>query len=240
MATDKSKSKRWFPLESNPSVMNQYVQKMGFPIQEYSFCDVLSTEDWALSMVPTPVKAVIMLYPIKDHTEEYSKAEEERIIKDSQIVSDSVYYMHQTVGNACGTVGILHAIGNMRQQITFDPTCYLSRFFAATESKSPSEIAVYLEQDNEMEECHTSAADAGQSDQLESVDDPINTHFVCFSVVDNHLYELDGRKKFPINHGPSSEATLLNDACRVIQQFMQRDPEEVRFTILALTKTQVD
>ncbi len=57
---------------------------------------------------------------------------------------------------------------------------------------------------------------------------------VCVSHVDGHLYELDGRKQFPINHGVTSAATLLPDTCRVIQQFMARDPEEVRFTIVAL------
>ena len=30
----------------------------------------------------------------------------------SQEVSKSVYFMKQTVGNACGTVGILHSIAN--------------------------------------------------------------------------------------------------------------------------------
>lgn len=47
----------------------------------------------------------------------------------------------------------------------------------------------------------------------------------------------DGRKAFPINHGPSSADTLLEDACKVIRQFMERDPEEVKFTIVALAKT---
>lgn len=32
----------------------------------------------------------------------------------------------------------------------------------------------------------------------------------------------------------------LQDACRVIQEFMARDEGEVRFTILALAKTQSD
>ncbi|KAG7376979.1 hypothetical protein PHYPSEUDO_012357 [Phytophthora pseudosyringae] len=36
---------------------------MGFPANEFRFCDVLSTEDSALAMVPSSVVAVILLYP---------------------------------------------------------------------------------------------------------------------------------------------------------------------------------
>uniref|UniRef100_K3WN15 Ubiquitin carboxyl-terminal hydrolase n=1 Tax=Globisporangium ultimum (strain ATCC 200006 / CBS 805.95 / DAOM BR144) TaxID=431595 RepID=K3WN15_GLOUD len=240
MSDDSDSGKRWFPLESNPAVMNTYVEQMGFPTAEFSFCDVLSIEDWALEMVPTPVLGVLMLFPIKAHTEAFAKEEEEKILRDGQVVSDSVYYMRQTVGNACGTIGILHAIGNTRQHITLDPSSYLGKLFNKTETKTPDEIADFLENDNELEETHSSAADAGQSEQLESVDDPINTHFICFSHVDGHLYELDGRKKFPINHGPTTQDNLLKDACAVIQKFMTRDEGEVRFTILALAKTRAD
>ncbi|KAG6967141.1 hypothetical protein JG688_00006458 [Phytophthora aleatoria] len=224
--SDDGKHKRWFPLESNPEVMNSYVDKMGFPTSQFSFCDVLSTEEWALAMVPTPVVGVIMLFPIKAHTEEADKQEAARIEKDGQTVSPNVYYMRQTVGNACGTVGILHAIGNMRHLVQLTPGSYLDKFFNKTKTKSPEEIAQYLEEDDELEETHGSAAEAGQSEQLESVDDPINTHFVCFSCVDGNLYELDGRKKRPINHGPSSPDTVLQDACQVIKKFMAQDEGE--------------
>ncbi|OQR86527.1 ubiquitin carboxyl-terminal hydrolase [Achlya hypogyna] len=230
--------KRWFPLESNPAVMNEYIKRMGLPADSaFEFCDVYSTEDWALDMVPRPVLAVIMLFPIKAHTEAYAKAEHERIEKNGQAVSPNVYYMKQTVGNACGTVGILHALGNAGEHMTFTHGSFLQSFFAKTRDKTPAEIAEILEEDDELEETHASAAQEGQSDQLEHIDDPINTHFVCLSVVDGHLYELDGRKAFPINHGPSSSATLLEDACRVVRDFMQRDEGEVRFTIVALAKT---
>ena len=51
---------------------------------------------------------------------------------------------------------------------------------------------------------------------------------------DGHLYELDGRKSGPVNHGPSSPDSLLEDATSVVKRFMERDPEELRFTIIAL------
>jgi len=34
-----------------------------------------------------------------------------------QELSQNVYFMKQTVGNACGTIGILHAIGNAMSEI---------------------------------------------------------------------------------------------------------------------------
>ncbi|KAJ0395317.1 hypothetical protein P43SY_002052 [Pythium insidiosum] len=235
--SDDEGGKKWFPLESNPAVMNDYVARLGFPTGAFSFCDVLSTEDWALDMVPKPVAGVLMLFPIKEHTEAFAAAEAERIEAKGQVVSPNVYYMKQTVGNACGTVGLLHAIGNMRHLVSIPATSYLGKLFKHTVGKAPDAIAAYLEEDEELEDTHESAAQAGQSEQLEDVDDPVDTHFICFSQVDGHLYELDGRKKFPINHGPSSPDTILQDACKVIQQFMARDEGEVRFTILALAKT---
>ena len=62
----------------------------------------------------------------------------------------------------------------------------------------------------------------------------VNSHFVAFSHVEGFLYELDGRKAFPINHGPCTADTLLAHSIKVIQGFMSRDPDEIGFTMVVL------
>eukprot|EP00638_Chattonella_subsalsa_P004198 CAMPEP_0117755094 /NCGR_PEP_ID=MMETSP0947-20121206/13239_1 /TAXON_ID=44440 /ORGANISM="Chattonella subsalsa, Strain CCMP2191" /LENGTH=248 /DNA_ID=CAMNT_0005574347 /DNA_START=44 /DNA_END=790 /DNA_ORIENTATION=+ len=237
-AESKKSRKRWFPLESNPDVMNSYIEKLGFPTDQIRFVDVLSTEDWALGMVPQPASAVMMLFPIKDITEAHKEEEKKRIEESGQEVSDSVYYMKQYVGNACGTVALLHAIGNLPDVPLLEGS-FLKRFMDRTRSMNAHDKATALEEDEELDVAHNEATAEGQSERKD-IDHSVETHFVCFTHVDGSLYELDGRKEFPINHGPSSPETLLADACRVIQEFMARDEGEMRFTITALSPATED
>ncbi|ETE61549.1 hypothetical protein L345_12698, partial [Ophiophagus hannah] len=67
-----------------------------------------------------------------------------------------------------------------------------------------------------------------------SIDDKIDLHFIALVNVDGILYELDGRKPFPINHGRSNVDTFLEDAVEVCKKFMERDPDELRFNAIAL------
>ncbi|CAM9489076.1 unnamed protein product [Discosporangium mesarthrocarpum] len=227
--------KRWFPLESNPGVMNKYVEKMGWPIEKYRFVDVFSTEDWALGMVPQPVLGVMMLFPIKEATEKHRKEEAASLLASGQAVKDKVYFMKQTVGNACGTVGLLHCTLNasISHGIELAKDSFLQRFLGKTRGMSADQMARALHDEEELEVVHEEAAQEGQSEQKDR-DEKINTHFVCLTEVDGILYELDGRKEGPISHGPTSEATLLQDCCVVVKKFMDRDPGELRFTIVAL------
>eukprot|EP00349_Pseudokeronopsis_sp_Brazil_P007379 CAMPEP_0202964712 /NCGR_PEP_ID=MMETSP1396-20130829/8812_1 /ASSEMBLY_ACC=CAM_ASM_000872 /TAXON_ID= /ORGANISM="Pseudokeronopsis sp., Strain Brazil" /LENGTH=234 /DNA_ID=CAMNT_0049687039 /DNA_START=54 /DNA_END=758 /DNA_ORIENTATION=+ len=225
-------SRTWFPLESNPDVMNSYMERLGFNSERYNFVDVLSTEDWALDMVPKPALAVLMLFPLTPVEEDHRRSESERIRTEGQHVSPDVFYMKQTIGNACGTIGLLHAVGNARQHASnlLMPDSHLERLINSTNQLEPEQIAEHLENDQTLEAVHTDAATQGQTEVVEDIDN----HFVCFVHVGGHIYELDGRKEFPINHGNSSPETFLSDAVRVVQQFMSRQPEEPRFTMVAL------
>ncbi|KAL6178415.1 hypothetical protein ACLB2K_049933 [Fragaria x ananassa] len=221
-------AKRWLPLEANPDVMNQFLWGLGLQEDDAECYDVYGLDGELLEMVPKPVLAVLFLYPLT------SKTEEERMmhLNENQETKGNVYFMKQTVGNACGTIGLLHAVGNITSEIKLVDGSFLDRFFKSTASMDPLQRAAFLENDNEMEVAHSVAATAGDTEASDDVD----THFICYACVDGELYELDGRKSGPISHGLSSPNTLLQDAAKVIQGVIQKNPESLNFNVIAISK----
>lgn len=74
------------------------------------------------------------------------------------------------------------------------------------------------------------------------IDEVVLLHFVSFIHADGCIYELDGRKPFPINHGPSSAETLLQDAAKVIKKEyiepgLANNPKDINFNTIALAPT---
>lgn len=224
-------AKRWIPLESNPEVINEYARTLGVDTSVHSFHDVYSVEDWALAMVPRPVVSVLLVFPLDAAAESHRTEECANIKRNGQHISSALYYTKQTVSNACGTVAVLHAIANAQTQVQIAPDSFMDRFLATTSAMSADERAAYFYDNEEIERLHKTASVQGQTstDQI-----AVDTHFVTFSHVDGNMYELDGRKEFPINHGPCSSDSLLKQACSQIRQYMTRSPAELRFTILAL------
>jgi ubiquitin carboxyl-terminal hydrolase L3 len=213
-------------------VINPYARGMGLP-EGYEFVDVLSHEDWALEMVPRPVHALLFLFPIKEASETHRAEEAARIASVGQTVDPRIFFTKQTIGNACGTIGILHTLANTSTAtggpIPIPAEAWTMRFMNKNSAASPDERAAALEADDGAEEAHASVVSAGQS----AVVDDTYLHFVALVEKGGNLYELDGRKETPINHGPTTQDTFLNDAVRVVKAFMDRDPEELRFTMVA-------
>ncbi|WOL16705.1 ubiquitin carboxyl-terminal hydrolase 3 [Canna indica] len=228
-----SERKRWLPLEANPDVMNQFIWGLGVPEDQVEFNDVYGFDEELLKMVPKPVFAVLFLFPYS------SEAEAERVADHDQAsgnknkgLSEKVYFLKQTVGNACGTIGVLHALGNALSQIKLTEGSFLDRFFRSTASLNPFERAAVLEKDREMEDAHSVAATGGDTEASSEVDQ----HYICFTCVDGELYELDGEKSQPLCHGPSTPDSLLQDAANVIKDMIARNPDSMNFNVMALSK----
>ncbi|XP_022905843.1 ubiquitin carboxyl-terminal hydrolase isozyme L3 [Onthophagus taurus] len=222
----------WFPLESNPDVMNKFMQKLGVP-DKWNIVDVYGLESEALAWVPKPVLAVILLFPYSEKHHNYATEQNERLKVSGQDVSPNVYFLKQVVSNACGTIALVHSVANNCDRIELAEGKF-KELLSVSKNMSPEDRGTLLQSvAGQIMNVHQELAQEGQTEL--NPNESVNHHFVAFVEKEGNLYELDGRKEFPINHGPSSPETLLEDAAKICKEFMTRDAEDVNFTVLALT-----
>ncbi|XP_041975387.1 ubiquitin carboxyl-terminal hydrolase isozyme L3 [Aricia agestis] len=220
------------PLESNPDVMNKFLQKLGVPAK-WNITDIMGLDPELLVFVPRPVLSVTLLFPVSEAYEEHKKKEEADILSKGQTVSNNLFYMKQNVRNACGTIALVHGVANNTDRIQLSDGI-LKDFLNEAKPLDPAARGKLFENCAGIVNTHKELALEGQTN-TPSAEDPVNHHFITFVHRDGALYELDGNKAFPINHGPTTEDSLLEDAAKVCKEFMARDPTEVRFTVVALT-----
>ena len=223
--------KKWFPLEANPEVMTQYTRTLGVE-KGCFFTDIFGLDDELLMMVPQPVLAVVMLFPMtKENNEAVDQAHALNVGKSAAAAGP--FFMHQTVGNACGTVGIVHAIANNTDRVTLRAGSVAQRFIEATRNSSPAERAQWFENDKELDQAQADAAQQGQTSN-QNIDANINLHFICIVSVGGVLFELDGRKQTALELGPCDSADLLKRAAARAKEYMAWNPDEMNFTLTAM------
>lgn len=143
--------------------------------------------------------------------------------------------MKQTIRNACGTIALLHAVGNCLDQVDLSPDSMLQKFFAKTKDMSPEERGRELESSTDISHVHESTAHAGQT-AAPDIDAENDFHFVAFVHKNGKLLQLDGRLDGVIEHGASGPSTFLQDAASTCIKIMGQIPDCVNFTAVALSK----
>jgi len=220
----------WIPLESNPEVITKYARDLGLGTGRFE--DVFGLDADTLSWVPEKCLAFLLLFPITPKYEEARVAEEETL-KDADYDQSKIMFMKQTVGNACGTIGIIHAIANNKSSLEIKPDSALHNFIHNVKDKTPEQAAETFAQDEGIKNAHKAAGTEGQTEAPDS-SEPINLHFVAIVESDGNLYELDGRKSKPVSHGTRSPDSFKVDAAKVCKKFMAMDETQQEFSILAL------
>ncbi|XP_065160090.1 ubiquitin carboxyl-terminal hydrolase isozyme L3-like [Atheta coriaria] len=212
--------------------MNKFLQMLGVS-SEWKVVDVFGLDDECLAWVPKPVLSVILLFPCSEKYHEFATQEQKEIEERGQTVSDSIYYIKQLVSNACGTIALLHCVANNSDKLQVTNENF-KKLLEESMTLSPLERGQKLQAVAAgIQDMHQELAQEGQTEL--NPNEQVNHHFIAFVHKDGDLYELDGRKEFPINHGKTTPETLLEDAARVCKQFVARDSEDVNFTVMALT-----
>ncbi|KAL3284019.1 hypothetical protein HHI36_018189 [Cryptolaemus montrouzieri] len=226
-----------FPLESNPEVMTKFLHKLGVS-DNWNLVDVFSLENDALDWIPRPAVAFILLFPCSDKFYEHAAQQKSEIEQQEQVIVPDLYYMKQYVSNACGTIALIHAVANNEERIDLKDGIF-KKILDESKGLSPEErgkLLLELPKNPHIMDMITAHQELALEGQTElNPDEKVNHHFVAFIEKGGYLYELDGRKEFPINHGKTTSDTFVQDVAKVCKEFIARDSEDVNFTVMALT-----
>jgi len=231
--------KHYIPLESNPQLFTQLTHELGLSTA-LAFHDILSIEDTELlALAPRPALALVLVFPTSPTYEAHIAEEDRGAIEYTKCgEQEDVMWYKQTINNACGLYGILHAISNGGSRDFVIPSSHLAGLLATCASLQPLERAALLEEDEQLEAAYKTVALQGDSEVPANPEDEVDFHYVCFvkSHKNDHLYELDGDKKGPVDWGLLSQVddVLSETALSAVRTFIRRVERDSGFSLLVL------
>ncbi|KAJ3525285.1 hypothetical protein NMY22_g10644 [Coprinellus aureogranulatus] len=208
----------YLPLESDPEIFTELIRKLG--VDGFEFQDVMSLDPELLDFVPRPVHALILTFPCRGEAwQDALEAKEQSVaVYEGKGDEEPVVWFAQTIQNACGLYAILHSLAN------------------GVDRSKITERAKALEASEEIKAIHTQAAEKGGSAIPDA--EAVDYHYICFvkSQKDNHVYELNGTAKGPIDTGVISQSNdlLTGDSLELVRNYMKSAPEDIGFSLMAL------
>ena len=114
----------WIPIESNPTIFTDLAQNLGLS-SNLSFQEVLGLDSDLVAFLPRPVHALILVFP---NTDGHAEIKKNKIVNNDLCTNSDVFYIKQTINNACGLYALLHAAcnGEARKHIRGS---YMDRLF---------------------------------------------------------------------------------------------------------------
>ncbi|KAJ5934493.1 Ubiquitin carboxyl-terminal hydrolase isozyme L3 [Penicillium verhagenii] len=233
--------KAFVPLENNPEVMSHLVHKLGLS-PTFGFTDVFSIDEPdLLAFVPRPSNALLLVFPVSK-TYEASRTKEDSSLQEytGHGPDEPVTWFKQTIRNACGLIGLLHAVSNGEARDHIIPGSDLDTILAQARDLEPASRADLLYDSKALECAHEDAAKLGDTAAPQAEDD-VDLHFVAFVKVGQTLWELDGRRKGPLARGTlgADEDALSEAALGLgVRRFLAMEAEggnpDLRFSLVSL------
>nr|CAH7730349.1 unnamed protein product [Callosobruchus chinensis] len=226
----------WLELESDPGLFTLLLEDFGVKgVQVEEIYDLNKPLD-------SPVYGFIFLFRWIEERRSRRKVVElnETFVKDEDIVNN-IFFAQQMVPNSCATHALISILLNC-------PTIHLgetlARLKAHTQGMSPDNKGWAIGNTPELACAHNSHAMPQAKRKLEK-GSGVSTgrftgeafHFVSFVPIGGRLFELDGLKPFPIDHGPCNDTDWTDKFRSVITNRLGMTADEyneIRFNLMAV------
>lgn len=229
--------------ENNPEVMNQLAKKLGLS-SDLQFYDVYSLDKpELLAHIPRPALALLVTIPLTPAWDRNRKAED----ADKEPYAGSgpdepVIWFKQTIGHACGSIGLLHSLVNGPAAEYIKPGSDLATIRSAAIPLDMTKRAEMLYNSEPFERAHKSVEECGDSYSDSKVERD-GGHFVSFVKSGGKLWELEGSRKGPLERGvlDDDEDVLSPRALemglkRIVKLNADEGGESLLFSCIALAR----
>ncbi|KAJ7316724.1 hypothetical protein JRQ81_002886 [Phrynocephalus forsythii] len=232
-------NKGWLELESDPGLFTLLVEDFGVKgVQVEEIYDLQSK-------CQGPVYGFIFLF--KWIEERRSRRKVSTLVDETSVIDDDIvnnmFFAHQLIPNSCATHALLSVLLNCNS-VELGPT--LSRMKEFTKGFSPESKGYAIGNAPELAKAHNSHARPEprhlpeKQNGISAVRTMEAFHFVSYVPIKGRLFELDGLKVYPIDHGPWAEDEEWTDKARRV--IMERiglatagEPyHDIRFNLMAV------
>uniref|UniRef100_A0ACB8EHU8 Ubiquitin carboxyl-terminal hydrolase bap1 n=1 Tax=Sphaerodactylus townsendi TaxID=933632 RepID=A0ACB8EHU8_9SAUR len=232
-------NKGWLELESDPGLFTLLVEDFGVKgVQVEEIYDLQSK-------CQGPVYGFIFLF--KWIEERRSRRKVSTLVDETSVIDDDIvnnmFFAHQLIPNSCATHALLSVLLNC-SNVDLGPTLFLMKEF--TNGFSPESKGYAIGNAPELAKAHNSHARPEprhlpeKQNGISAVRTMEAFHFVSYVPIKGRLFELDGLKVYPIDHGPWAEDEEWTDKARRV--IMERiglatagEPyHDIRFNLMAV------
>lgn len=215
----------WCLIESDPGVFTALIK--GFGVDGLQVEEIITLEKECFQKLE-PIHGLIFLFKCID-----DKMTEGTMVQDNRL--ENIFFAEQVISNACATQAIISVLLNLKDKnVKLGST--LQDFKDFTKSFSPNLKGVSLSNSKLIKEVHNSFSrqQVFEYDQSGPKSDE-NYHFIAYMPIDGRLYELDGLKSGPIDHGKVTPEDWIDSVRNVIDKRIARyAANEINFNLMAV------
>ncbi|KDD74588.1 ubiquitin carboxyl-terminal hydrolase [Helicosporidium sp. ATCC 50920] len=219
----------WATIESDPGVFTELLARLG--VKNVQVEELYSLDESTLDSLK-PIYGLIFLYKWESQSAQSAPV-------DRDYEHKGLFFAKQEVADACATQALLSILLNSAE---VDVGAELQQFREFTMGFGPDMTGLAIGNSDLLRTAHNSFSVAHPVVLEPPADDESSEafHFIAYVPVQGRLYEMDGTKEGPIDHGPCDQETWLSAATKEIGRRIEEHPSQgIKFNLMAMIQDRV-